>query len=391
MTNATVLVTGATGKTGGAVVAQLREKNIAVRAMVRTRDNRSARLERLGAEVVVADMYDYDQLVLAMRGTQRAYYCPPFAPYMIQGANAFAVAAKDTNLESIVSLSQWLAGPSHPALMSRQHWLVDHIFGMVPDIAYTILRPGFFASYPYLELLPFAAHLGVYPMPVSGEATDAPPSNEDIARIAVAALIDPAKHAGKTYRPTSPELLSVSQMVSIMGRVLNRKVRHVPVPMWMFYKAARMQGAPEILLSGLRYYSQDLAAGSFAFGAPTDDVLETTGQQAETFESIVRRYAALPNAKQSLASSLGAFARFMMIPFRKGFDPHHYERDHQQPKPPAPHLAITDERWKQSRVPNYAQTVSRDHQSERNIDLTRFAMPEQYQRISAGPEGGGPA
>ena len=85
MTNATVLVTGATGKTGGAVVAQLREKNIAVRAMVRTRDNRSERLERLGAEVVVADMYDYDQLVSAMRGTQRAYYCPPFAPYMMPG------------------------------------------------------------------------------------------------------------------------------------------------------------------------------------------------------------------------------------------------------------------------------------------------------------------
>ena len=39
----------------------------------------------------------------------------------------------------------------------------------------------------------------------------------------------------------------------------------------MFYKAARMQGAPDILLSGLRYYSQDLASGSFAFGAPTND------------------------------------------------------------------------------------------------------------------------
>ena len=349
MKNATVLVTGATGKTGSAVVAQLREKNFPVRAMVRSRDARSAHLERLGAEVVVADMYDYDQLVSAMRGTQRAYYCPPFAPYMIQGATAFAVAAKDARLESIVSLSQWLAGPAHPALMSRQHWLVDHVFGMVPDIAYTILRPGFFASYPYMALLPYAAQLGVFPMPVNGEAKDAPASNEDIARVAVAALSDPAKHAGKTYRPTSPQLLSVSQMIGIISQVLARKVRHVRIPMWMFYKAARTQGAQDILLSGLRYYSQDLAAGSFAFGAPTNDVLEVTGQQAETFESIVRRYAALPSAKRSVAASLGAFASFMTIPFRKGFRPDQYERSNDQPKPPAPHIAITDERWKQAR------------------------------------------
>jgi NAD(P)H dehydrogenase (quinone) len=49
----TILVTWATGKTGGAVVEQLRAKDWPVRALVHRLDTRSERLQRLGAEVVV--------------------------------------------------------------------------------------------------------------------------------------------------------------------------------------------------------------------------------------------------------------------------------------------------------------------------------------------------
>jgi NAD(P)H dehydrogenase (quinone) len=68
MTRPTILVTGATGKTGGAVVAQLRERDWPVRAIVRSRDSRSDRLDRIGAETVVADLFDSEQLLGAMRG-----------------------------------------------------------------------------------------------------------------------------------------------------------------------------------------------------------------------------------------------------------------------------------------------------------------------------------
>ncbi len=87
-----ILVTGATGKTGSAVVDQLLAKDIPVRAVVHSKDARSAALERKGAETVVADMFDLDQLLAAMRGTRRAYYLPFYHPYMIQSATAFAVA-----------------------------------------------------------------------------------------------------------------------------------------------------------------------------------------------------------------------------------------------------------------------------------------------------------
>ena len=240
MTRPTILVTGATGKTGGAVVAQLRQENWPVRAIVRARDARSERLDRLGVETVVVDLFDPDQLSDAMRGTRRAYYLPIYHPYMIQSAVAFAVAARDAKLESIVQMSQWLSSPAHPSLTTRQTWLVDHLFSMIPGAAHTIINPGMFAD-NYLRVIDFASLLGIYPV-LAGKSRSAPVANEDIARVAVAALIDPDRHAGKNYRPTGPELLSAYDMAAIIQRVLGSRVRPIEMPMWMFLKVARMQG-----------------------------------------------------------------------------------------------------------------------------------------------------
>jgi NAD(P)H dehydrogenase (quinone) len=114
-----IIVTGATGKTGSVVVSELLKAGCPVRAMVHREDSRSARLQASGAELAVADMSDVERVADALKNVQRAYYCPPFDPYMIQGAVAFAVAAKEARLEHIVGLTQWLASPSHPSLMTR--------------------------------------------------------------------------------------------------------------------------------------------------------------------------------------------------------------------------------------------------------------------------------
>ena len=56
-----ILVTGATGRTGSAVVDELLAKDVPVRALVHSKDARSEALERKGAETVVADMFDLDR------------------------------------------------------------------------------------------------------------------------------------------------------------------------------------------------------------------------------------------------------------------------------------------------------------------------------------------
>src|SRR5262249_30998716 len=220
-----IIVTGATGKTGSVVVNELLKAGYPVRALVHKEDGRSAHLKAQGAELAVADMSDVERIADALKHVQRAYYCPPFDPYMIQGAVAFAVAVREARLEHIVGVTQWLASPSHPSLMTRQLWLVGRLFSMTPGVAHTIVRPGIFAD-ASLATTGSALHLGIFPW-MSGNSRNAPPSNEDIALVAVAARIDPARHAGRSYRPTGPELLGAEDMAKAIGRAVGRSVRFV--------------------------------------------------------------------------------------------------------------------------------------------------------------------
>ena len=347
MSQPKILVTGATGKTGGQVAAQLLAAGYPVRAYVRREDARSAKLKAAGAEIALGDLADPRALVDAMRGVQRAYFLPPFDPYMIQSASAFAAAVRQARLESIVVLSQWLANPDHPALATRQHWLADRMFEMLPDTALTIVNPGFFADMPYMSLIKYAAQMGVLPIPARGSSKNAPPSVDDIARVAVAALIDPKKHAGKSYRPTGPDMLSLNDMAAVMGRVLGRTVRHVRMPLWMFYKAARMDGFDHFLLSQMGAYLQDHDRGAFELGGPTNHVLQVTGRQPESFEVITRRYALQPQAQRTVGNFLKAFAGFMSVPMRPGFNPRRFGDTLWMPQPEGPVLSADSAFWRQ--------------------------------------------
>ena len=263
---------------------------------------------------------------------------------MIQGAVAFAVAAKEARLEHIVGMTQWLASPSHPSLATRQSWLVDRLFSMTPGVAHTIVSPGFFAD-SYLVTIGLAAHLGIFPW-MYGNSRNAPPSNEDIARVAVAALMDPARHAGKSYRPTGPELLGAEDMAKAIGRAVGRSVRVVPTPTWLFMKAARMGGMPIDLMSNVRYYVDDHKRGAFELGAPTTDVLEVTGRPAEEFETIARRYAVQPRNQRTLGNWLREFALFMMAPLSPGFNFERYHRELRRPFPSWPQSAPESKVWR---------------------------------------------
>jgi uncharacterized protein YbjT (DUF2867 family) len=339
-----IIVTGATGKTGSVVVTELLKAGYPVRALVHKEDGRSAHLKAQGAELAVADMSDVERVADALKDVQRAYFCPPFDPYMIQGAVAFAVAAREARLEHIVGLTQWLASPSHPSLMTRQLWLVDRLFSMTPGVAHTILRPGIFAD-AYLTTIASAVHLGIF-LWMSGNSRNAPPSNEDIARVAVAALMDPARHAGKSYRPTGPELLGPQDMAKAIGRAVGRSVRFVPTPTWLFMKGARMAGFPIDLFSGIRYYIDDHERGAFELGAPTTDVLDVTGRPAEDFETIARRYAAPFLNQRTFASWLRAFAQFIFTPLSPGFNLDQYDRELRRPFPSVPQFAPESKVWR---------------------------------------------
>ena len=348
MTNTRVLVTGATGKIGGTVAAQLLEKGVPTRALVHRDDGRSARLRVLGAEIVVADMFDIQQVAAAVDGVDRLFFNPPYHPHALDSAVAFAVAARRSGVEAVVALGQWLASPEHPSLMTRQHWLIDKLFELLPDTAHVAVDPGWFAD-NYLQFIGMAAQLGVLPAPTGG-GRNAPPSNEDIARVAVGALLDPHRHDGRAYRPTGPTLLTGAEIADAVGEALGRRVRHIDVPPRMLMKAVRVNakrlGLDLYLESGLRHYALESALGTWEVGGPTTHVRDVAGVEPEDFLTIARRYATRPETRRTAGNLIGQIWNFTLTGLVPMHDLDRFDRLQQHPQPAHPRLSGQSEIWR---------------------------------------------
>src|SRR6516165_2924100 len=100
------LVTGATGDTGGQTVEQLLARGHQVRALAHREDNRSKRLQKIGAEVVIGDFLDFDAMRAALKSVRGAYFYYPIRPGILQATAYFSQAAKDAGVYCIVNMSQ---------------------------------------------------------------------------------------------------------------------------------------------------------------------------------------------------------------------------------------------------------------------------------------------
>jgi NAD(P)H dehydrogenase (quinone) len=353
MTNSRVLVTAATGKIGSAVAAQLLERGVPTRALVHRNDARSDRLQASGAEVVVADMFDIQQVAAAFDGVDRVFFNPPYHPHVLDSAVAFAVAARRSGVEAVVALGQWLASPEHPSLMTRQHWLIDKLFELLPDTAHVAVDPGFFAD-NYMILMPMAAQLGVLASPTGG-GRNAPPSNEDIARVAVGALLDPHRHDGRAYRPTGPTMLSGAEIADAMGEALGRRVRHIDIPPRMFMKAIRVNakrfGFDQYFQSGVYKYLPETALGTFEVGGPTTHVRDVAGVEPEDFLTIARRYANGPETRRTAGNFIRQVGNFLLTGLTPMHDLDRFDRLQQHPQPAHPRLSAESAIWRHEHAP----------------------------------------
>jgi NAD(P)H dehydrogenase (quinone) len=297
-----ILVLTATGKTGMPVALQLLDEGFLVTAFVHRADQRSEHLKAKGADIVVGSLTDITDMRRALAGAQRAFVCFPNAAGYLKAAAIFTAVAAEHHLEAVVVMSQWLSNPNHPAIQTREIWLADRLFALLPGTAVTTINVGYFADND-LQGLPFAAQFGLLSLPY-GSGKNAPPSNEDIARVVAEILARPEGHAGKTYRPTGPELLSPQDLGAILGKVLGRKVTYRNAPIGMTSKILRGR-IPMHSLAIMEQYAIDYQKNAFGVNAPTDVVRRITGREAEDFETIARRYAATtPGVRKSFVIKL---------------------------------------------------------------------------------------
>jgi uncharacterized protein YbjT (DUF2867 family) len=119
---------GQQGSTGNRVVQLLMQSGIPVRALVHQVDERSERLQKLGAEVLAGDLLDPHLVRKAMQNIKRAYFTYPVADGLLEATAIFAMAAREARTELVVNMSQLQSTPVAPSFRNLQHRLADQIF-----------------------------------------------------------------------------------------------------------------------------------------------------------------------------------------------------------------------------------------------------------------------
>jgi uncharacterized protein YbjT (DUF2867 family) len=135
-----ILVGGATGRQGTAVVAELLARGYEVRAMTRKPDSKKAlRLTAKNVELVQGDYADPESLRAAMDGIERAFFYSGFSMKEVEeGANVIA-AAKAAGIKQLVYSSGAAAAPDNGIKGSKKMRVeLDIVASGVP---YTVLRP----------------------------------------------------------------------------------------------------------------------------------------------------------------------------------------------------------------------------------------------------------
>ena len=339
-----ILITTANSHSGFTAAKELMKLGFPVRAFVRDSKNQKAEeLKTLGAEILAGNMNDIRDVRKSMEGIKRAYFCQPYAPYSLFTAMTFAVAAEEMKLEHVVSMTQWFSSNTHPSLTTREHWLTDRIVMMSPTVKYTAINPSWAFPFVYFLSLELIAQLGI--MPDMGK--NALPSDEDMGAVAAHILKDPAKHAGKTYRPTGPEILSTQEMADIIGKILERKVVAKKMSNKMFRKAVKAAGLPIYTYSQVADYNEEAFNGTMEVSAPTSVVKEIVGRDPEDFETIARRYIADSSvAKPSVVNKLRALKNLVKVMLTRVPDLETYQRVQGHPTLKNPEFSYQNQEWR---------------------------------------------
>jgi uncharacterized protein YbjT (DUF2867 family) len=209
-----VLVMGATGNVGGALVDLLRARDVRVHAI-----SREARTWPDGVEGVVGDANDPASLAGAAAGMDGAFLMSGYA------AERQLLADLGTGHAVLLSSSSVPLADSGNAMAAYHRDSEEAV--KASDAAWTIARPCSMQS-----------NVARWKDQVDADEVIRAPFGDiavamidpaDVAAVLATALTE-AGHAGETYRVSGPEALTPAQQVAILGEVLKRKLRFQVVP-----------------------------------------------------------------------------------------------------------------------------------------------------------------
>lgn len=264
-------IMGATGQTGGTVVAELQRRGLPVRAL--TRDPaKAANLKQKGAEVVRADAADPQSLADAFAGVQGVYVLN--VPNPGSGAvradarrasAAIAEAVRRADVPHVVVLSSSGAQLAEGTGVIRTlHEFELALRGTAPSV--TFLRPTYFME-NWGALIDAARHQGVLPslrQPMDGKHEIV--SAIDVGRVAAECLLE--RRAGeRIVNLIGPQEYSSQDAAAALSTLLGRQVDAIPVPQEAFVPTLTAAGLSTDYASEMAQMYEGINAGRVVFEA----------------------------------------------------------------------------------------------------------------------------
>ena len=258
-----ILVTGAGGKTGKAVLKALVARGAAVRAFVRSAAHHAA-LKAIGVhDVEVGEMDDPRAWSQAIRGTSAVYHiCPNVSPHELLFAKVLIAAAATHGIRRFVYHSvlhpQIEAMPHHWAKLRAEEML----FSSGLDV--TILQP---AAYMQNSLAEWDRMVGdgIYRVPYPVDTRLSLVDLNDVAEAAALVLTE-AGHSGASYELVGTAPTSQIEIAETFGHALQRAVRAEAEPIEVWNHRARNAGMGdyqrETLTKMFQAYARDGLKGN---------------------------------------------------------------------------------------------------------------------------------
>src|SRR5713101_6509987 len=219
-----ILITGASGSVGKAVLQEASRKQSKFRAMFRSKQE--AAKAPAGCETVLGDYSDKQSLRNALEGVTSIYVvCSPI-PQLVELEGTVLGVCKESGVEHVVLNSALGAGDFPKSFPSWHRKVEDKL--KAAGMSYTILRPNGFLQDVVAFNAPSIRAEGAF-YAAMGDAKVSYLDIGDIAVVAVKALQGGA-HSGKTYELNGPEAISNQELAKRISRVSGRTVNYVDIP-----------------------------------------------------------------------------------------------------------------------------------------------------------------
>ena len=262
-----LLLTGATGTVGRALLPRLLAAGTPVRCLVR--DPRRLGPERVRVQIALGDLGDHLSFRHALRGVDTVVHLasvirdqPHGSIEELSGVATWRLvqAAERAGVQRFVFFSTLGASTRSRARLMRAKAVAEGAVA-ASSLAHTVFAPSiiYAPGDPYLKLLARLSWLPVMPIPGSGAAAFQPICADDVAGCVMAALPGAAGAGAAVsarYELAGPETLTHRQIVELVLRSLHRRRRVAAVPPWL---TRRLLGLVERLLGPAAFATWDEA------------------------------------------------------------------------------------------------------------------------------------